>query len=247
MRSASSARPCANNQRGLSGTWRRTSRMATASTAPSRKPARQPSCGPSTRGSSSTRLINAPSAAPIQKLPLIARLTRPRTRAGISSSIAELMAAYSPPMPRPVKKRQMANEEKAGAECGGHGGRHVDRQREQEQPLAPQLVGQPPEHQCAHHRAADVQRAGPADVRRVQTQRVAAFEHAADRADDRDLEPVEHPGHAQRDHDAPVPARPGQPVESGRDVAAESPRRALWRQWPGPCPDVDSALCGRRQ
>ena len=48
----------------------------------------------------------APIAAPTQKLPLIARLTRPRTRAGTSSSIAELIAAYSPPMPKPVKKRQ---------------------------------------------------------------------------------------------------------------------------------------------
>ena len=36
------------------------------------------------------------------------RSTVPRTRAGISSSIAELIAAYSPPMPAPVKKRQIA-------------------------------------------------------------------------------------------------------------------------------------------
>lgn len=35
------------------------------------------------------------------------RSTRPRTFAGISSSIAELAAAYSPPMPAPVRKRQM--------------------------------------------------------------------------------------------------------------------------------------------
>ena len=34
------------------------------------------------------------------------RSTRPRTRAGISSSIAELIAEYSPPIPAPVKKRQ---------------------------------------------------------------------------------------------------------------------------------------------
>ena len=34
------------------------------------------------------------------------RSTRPRTRAGISSSMAELIAEYSPPMPAPVKKRQ---------------------------------------------------------------------------------------------------------------------------------------------
>jgi hypothetical protein len=37
------------------------------------------------------------------------RSTVPRTRAGISSSIAELIAAYSPPMPAPVKKRQIPN------------------------------------------------------------------------------------------------------------------------------------------
>ena len=52
-------------------------------------------------------------AAPTQKLPLIARLTRPRTRAGINSSIAELIAAYSPPMPSPVRKRHHANHAKS--------------------------------------------------------------------------------------------------------------------------------------
>ena len=34
------------------------------------------------------------------------RSTRPRTRAGISSSMAELIAAYSPPMPAPVSARK---------------------------------------------------------------------------------------------------------------------------------------------
>ena len=48
---------------------------------------------------------NAPRAAPIQKLPLMTRSIRPRTRAGMSSSMAELIAAYSPPMPNPVKNR----------------------------------------------------------------------------------------------------------------------------------------------
>ena len=51
----------------------------------------------------------APSAVPSQNEPLMMRSTVPRTRAGISSSIAELIAAYSPPMPAPVKKRQTAN------------------------------------------------------------------------------------------------------------------------------------------
>ena len=47
----------------------------------------------------------APAIAPIQYDPLMIRSTRPRTRAGISSSIAELIAAYSPPMPAPVRNR----------------------------------------------------------------------------------------------------------------------------------------------
>ena len=49
---------------------------------------------------------------PTQYDPLIARSREPRTRAGISSSIAELMAEYSPPMPAPVKNRAAANSQK---------------------------------------------------------------------------------------------------------------------------------------
>ena len=48
---------------------------------------------------------SAPAAAPTQNEPLIAMSTRPRYLAGISSSMAELMAAYSPPMPAPVRNR----------------------------------------------------------------------------------------------------------------------------------------------
>ena len=57
----------------------------------------------------------APAAEPSQYVPLIIRSTRPRTRAGISSSIAELMAAYSPPIPEPVKKRVMKKYQGAKA------------------------------------------------------------------------------------------------------------------------------------
>ena len=48
----------------------------------------------------------APMAAPIQKLPLMTRSVQPRTRAGISSWMVELIAVYSPPMPAPVRKRK---------------------------------------------------------------------------------------------------------------------------------------------
>jgi hypothetical protein len=58
---------------------------------------------------SSTIESNEPAAVPSQNEPLMIRSTVPRTRAGISSSIAELIAAYSPPMPAPVKNRHTAN------------------------------------------------------------------------------------------------------------------------------------------
>jgi hypothetical protein len=107
MASASSSRPWMNSQRGLSGTWRRTSRMPRPSTAPIPKAIRQPTSGAKMSVSSSTSVPTAPNAAPSQYEPLMIRSTRPRTRAGISSSMAELIAAYSPPMPAPVKKRAM--------------------------------------------------------------------------------------------------------------------------------------------
>ncbi len=47
----------------------------------------------------------------------MATSTRPRYFAGINSSIAELMAAYSPPMPAPVKKRAMKYHIGVGAKA----------------------------------------------------------------------------------------------------------------------------------
>ena len=42
---------------------------------------------------------------PAQYVPLMPMSTRPRYFAGIISSMAELIAAYSPPMPAPAMKR----------------------------------------------------------------------------------------------------------------------------------------------
>ena len=74
-----------------------------------KKQTRQPRSRARRFGSSSTRVAAAPAAVPSQYEPLTSRSTVPRTRAGISSSMAELMAAYSPPMPMPVKKRKAKN------------------------------------------------------------------------------------------------------------------------------------------
>ena len=106
--SASSARPWVTSQRGLSGSHMRISRMISPSAAPIANATRQPMSTGNSAGSSKTIVPAAPMAAPTQKLPLMTRSVQPRTRAGISSWMVELMAAYSPPMPAPVTKRHSA-------------------------------------------------------------------------------------------------------------------------------------------
>ena len=85
IRSASAARPWVISQRGLSGNQKRMMKITSASAAPMPKQTRQPYSGSITAGSSSTMEPSAPSAAPIQKLPLTTRSFQPRTRAGINS------------------------------------------------------------------------------------------------------------------------------------------------------------------
>ncbi len=83
--------------------------MAATMTGPVSRPARHPRFGGSQAGSSRTVSTAAPRSAPSQYVPLIARSVCPRWRAGMSSSIAELMAAYSPPMPAPAAKRKASS------------------------------------------------------------------------------------------------------------------------------------------
>ena len=83
--------------------------------APMPKASRHPMFAGKFDVSSSTSAPAAPAAEPSQYVPLMIRSTRPRTRAGINSSIAELMAAYSPPMPEPVKKRATKKYQGANA------------------------------------------------------------------------------------------------------------------------------------
>ena len=110
--SASSNRPCVIRYRGLSGRFLRMNRTHTARIAPIAKQMRQPTAGFTLVGSSRYSDAAEPIAVPIHHEPLMARSVQPRLRAGISSSIAELIAAYSPPMPMPVMKRKNTNDSK---------------------------------------------------------------------------------------------------------------------------------------
>src|SRR5436190_2182767 len=70
--------------------------------------------------------------------------------------------------------------------------------------------------ESAEHRAADVGGGGPADLARGKAERVGTLERRRERAHDRDLEAVEQPAHAERDHHAPVPGGPRQAIQARR-------------------------------
>ena len=97
-------------------------------------------------------------------MPLIARSTQPRTRAGISSSIAELIAEYSPPMPAPVKNRKKAKLQKSQENAVRNAGDQVDAERDREQLLAAEPVGQVAEDQGPEDRADEVGRPEQPDL-----------------------------------------------------------------------------------
>ena len=96
-------RPWVISHRGLSGIHMRRKKMTMLSTPPIRNASRQPVSMTNQPGCRSMIEPAAPIAAPSQKLPLMTRSVQPRTRAGTNSWIVELIAAYSPPMPAPVR------------------------------------------------------------------------------------------------------------------------------------------------
>ena len=147
---------------------------------PERDAATRCSAGRS-RSFSSTSAPAAPAAAPSQYDPLMARSTRPRTRAGISSSIAELMAAYSPPMPAPVKNRMTKKNHGRKRESGGDQWRRDRAQRYNEQLLAAEAIGKLTEEQRAEAGAGDVEGCGHADLAGADVKAAAAPRSAGTR------------------------------------------------------------------
>ena len=136
-------------------------------TPPKMKASRQPISGGSMRGSSTSRDPAAPIAAPIQKLPFTTRSVKPRCGAGISSWMAALTAAYSPPMPAPVSKRNSANDQKFHDSAAREGRDQVDQHGEAKQLLAPEHVGQPAEQQRAGDGASEIGARQSSDLRGV--------------------------------------------------------------------------------
>ena len=229
--SASSSRPWMKSQRGLSGTLRRTSRIPTPSTAPIPKASRQPTSVGEDRG--------------------VEEDDRGEGAAGGAEPVAavdhQVDAAAHPGrdqlVDRRVDRRVLAADRRAGEEAGeeevpggeGEGGRHgggdVDGEREQEELLAPEAVGQLAEEERAEAGAADVEGGRGADLAGVEGDAAARFgEAVADAADDRHLEPVEDPDGAEADHHHPVESRPGKSVQAapGRESRSSPPRPPLF-------------------
>ena len=93
----------------------------------------------------------------------------------------------------------------------------IDAERDHEELLPPEAVGQIAEEQRARAGADEVPRAGRRRLVRRQVQRVLLRQRAGDRADERHLETVEDPCDPEADDDEPVPAAPGEAVEPPRD------------------------------
>ena len=102
----------------------------------------------------------------------------------------------------------------------------IDTERDEEQPLSPEAVGEIAEKQRAGHRAGQIEGCDEADLGAGEMQRLRLLKHAADGAFQGDLETIEDPGHAERDDDHRVEAAPRQPVEPGRDERCDGRRRA---------------------
>ena len=87
--------------------------------------------------------------------------------------------------------------------------------------LPPAPVGEIAEEQRAYarRRRRRTLRSGRPGASRARA--CPASERRPDRADDRHLEAVEDPHEAERDDDEPMPARPGQAVETLRDVGLD--------------------------
>ena len=95
------------------------------------------------------------------------------------------------------------------------GGGEIERQRDEEQFLAPDPVGQPAEAERAEHGAGEIGAVGKSDVEIGKSQRRTFLQRAGQRAGQRDLQPIQNPGDAERQHDAGVKAAPAQAVETG--------------------------------
>ena len=154
--------------------------------------------------------------------------------------MAELIAAYSPPMPKPVRKRQAKNHHGSNEIAVSAVADEVDGRGDEEQLLAAEAIGQPAEEQRADAGAGDVERRRQArDLRRRES--ASPLPGSAIRPPTLPTIVTSSPSRIQTvpeaDDDQPVPARPRQPVQPGGDRVSTVPVWTLPLLTPGffPC------------
>jgi hypothetical protein len=106
-----------------------------------------------------------------------------------------------------------------GCRCGDE----IERERDEEQALAPEPIGEPAEEDRTQHRAGEIGAARDPDVGVRELELMALLERRRDRAGERHLEAVEDPGDAERHHHQGVEAAPPQAVKARRDVGGDHP------------------------
>jgi hypothetical protein len=106
------------------------------------------------------------------------------------------------------------------------GAEEVQEEGEDEQPLPPELIGEPPEDERTDDLADEVHRRDQPDLGRAHVERVGLDEDAGHRARDRYLQAVEDPCRAEPDHHVGVELRPRQAIEPCGDGAADGRARA---------------------
>ncbi len=95
-------------------------------------------------------------------------------------------------------------------------GHEIDGERDEEEPFAPEAVGEPAEQQRTQHRPGEIEARGEPDLGVGQLEHGAFFQRAGDRPGQRHLQPVQHPGDAERHDHERVEASPAQTVEARR-------------------------------
>ena len=105
-------------------------------------------------------------------------------------------------MPAPVSDPEQREGPEIPGEAGGDAGQHVDEEGDEEEPPPADPVGQPAEAQ----RARPPRRRGRREAvrpiwRRGEREARALVDGAGQAADQRHLQPVQHPGDAERDDD----------------------------------------------
>ena len=141
--------------------------------------------------------------------------------------MVELIAAYSPPMPAPVRKRNSAKLAEIPRKGGRRGRKKVHRERDEKQLLASEPIGQPAEEQRADHGAGKIGAGGETDIGIAELKDWARLQCACDRAGERHFEPVEYPGDAERYDHKSMESAPGQAIEPRGDIGIDGGGRRL--------------------